>query len=116
LLAEPAARARLASRLADPGTFRGLAFLVAKLPIGIAAVVALAASYGLALALLVAPVAGPIAGSASSPVRIDTPAGALMTTVLALAALVAAMHASNTLAAASGRVAHALLVPQDPPW
>ena len=67
---------------------------------------AVLASYGLALALLGTPLTG--------PARVDAPDAILTSTVLALAALLAAMPVFTPLAAR--RPAHVLLPPEDAPW
>src|SRR5918999_1446322 len=67
---------------------------------------AVLASYGLALALLGAPLTG--------PARVGALDAVLTSTVLALAALLAAMHTFTPLAAR--RPAHVLLPPEDAPW
>jgi hypothetical protein len=107
----------VAARLADPGTFRGLAFLVAKLPLGLVSFAAVAVAYGAALGLLLAPVTYRVDALAVrlGPLRVDTMEEAAVAFFVAPLAILAAMHVSNALAAASGRVARLLLAPPDGP-
>ncbi len=111
----PALWSRIARRLADPATCRGLAYLVAKLPLGLASFAAVAVSYGLAVGLLLAPVTyrfdafAPRFGS----IRVDSFEEAVIAFLVAPVAIVAAMHVSNALAAVSGRFAHLMLAPAE---
>ena len=105
----------IAARLVDPITFRGLAFLVAKLPLGLLSLAAVTASYGLALSLLLAPLTYRVDALAArfGPVRVDSMEEAALAFLVAPGAILAAMHASNALAAASGRFAHLMLTSPD---
>ena len=103
----------IATRFADPTTFRGLMFLVAKLPLGLLSLATVVAAYGTALALLLAPLTyrfdalAPAVGS----VRVDSLEEATVGFLVAPLALLAAMHVANALAAACGRFARAMLAP-----
>lgn len=101
------------ARLADPTTFRGLIFLVAKLPLGIVSFAIVAAAYGAAAAMLLAPVTYRFDAVVTrlGPVRIDDVEEAAVGFLLAPLALLAAMHLSNALAVASGRFARLMLGP-----
>ncbi len=105
----------VADRLTDPTTFRGLIFLVAKLPLGLLSLAAVAAAYGTGIGLLLAPLTyrvGALAPSVGS-LRVDSVEEATVGFLVAPVALLAAMHVSNALAAASGWFARVMLEPPE---
>ena len=106
---------RVAARLKDPTTFRGLIFLVAKLPLGLLSLATVAAAYGTAIVLLLAPLTyrvGPLAPTVG-PMRVDSVEEATVGFLVAPVALLAAMHVSNLLAVASGRFARVMHEPPE---
>lgn len=107
--------ARTIARLVDPATYRGLIFLVAKLPLGLVSFAAIAACYGLALGLLLAPLTYRLDGLAIGfgLVPVDNFETAVLCFLGAPPAILAAMHVSNALAALSARFAHLMLAPME---
>jgi Putative sensor len=89
----------------DVSTWRGTAYLLARLPLGVATFSVATAAYGTALYLSAAPIVAPFDSIDLDFWRIDTAPEGLAILPLGLLLLVAAGWISEGMAAASGGVA-----------
>ena len=96
----------------DERKVRNLSYLLLALPLGLAAFATVAASYGLAIGLLLAPVTYRFDTIVTNigPVRVDSFEGAVVSFLVAPLAILGAMHVSNALAPAR-RFARLMLAP-----
>ena len=97
---------------ADERKYRNLSYRLLALPLGLAAFATVAASYGLAIGLLLAPVTYRFDTIVTNigPVRVDSFEEAVVCFLVAPLAILGAMHVSNALAPAR-RFARLMLAP-----
>jgi len=104
---QPSFWSRLKGRLLDPTTYKGIAFLFAKLPIGIVSFAAAAFAVSIPVALASALITFPFEDAQINVIgrKIDTIQEALACTIAAPVVIVLALHALNGLAGLSARFA-----------
>ena len=101
--------ARLKAELLNPVSWKGLAYLLAKFPLGIASFVAVVTSLSLTGTLLAMPLIYPYGYVLADGRQVDTLSEALLCTILGLFVGLASLYLLNGLAHLSGQFARVML-------
>ena len=100
---------RFVSHIKDPLTWRGLAFLVLKFPLGLLSFIVTITLLTITLALLAAPFTYDVIDYEVWFLEIDTPSESAFCMLLGAVIGLVSMHITNAVALISGRLAAALL-------
>lgn len=109
----PGLLARISANLRDSLTWRGLLFMLLRLPLGIVAFVSATVLLSLVAALIAAPFTYDGANIQIFSLRADTPGEAIACFALGVLLAPAALHALNGLGWLTGRLARVLLAPSE---
>lgn len=105
----PGMWARLKSILTNPVTWKGLAYLFARFPLGILAFVIVVTWFSLAIGLLSAPFVYSFAPANFGVGRVATMSDALLCAVIGIVIGIAGMHLMNLMSYVYGQFAHLML-------